>query len=197
MGLITGTQLKRRTSIGGNVDPDKYNHLIDDAEVFVLEPALGTKLYEKIVTDYNEGATNNLTGDYLELYNNYIVPILCYTTYAEYLKDGIILAQNTGIYENAPDNVSGADIENVNFVSKTNKSRADIYIERMKRYLCDKNLPEYINSQDDDFDIDPQDVTTLSGWYLPPTKGSKSGYGGSGSGGDFVELDGDGLLQQD
>ena len=98
MGLVTSQQIKNKTSIDGNVDSDKYIHLLDDAEALVLEPALGTKLYNKIVTDYNEGGTNNLAGDYLELYNNYIIPILCYSVYSEYLRDGIILAQNTGIY---------------------------------------------------------------------------------------------------
>ena len=67
MSLITSQQLKNRTSIGGNVDADKYLHLINDAESFVLLPALGTALYNKIVTDYNLNNPNNLSGEYLEL----------------------------------------------------------------------------------------------------------------------------------
>ena len=170
MGLVTSQQIKNKTSLGGNVDSDKYIHLLDDAEALVLEPALGTKLYNKIVTDYNEGGTNNLSGDYLELYNKYIVPILCYSVYSEYLRDGIILAQNTGIYENTPDDKSGADMSNVRYVAKANKSKADVYLERMERYLCDKNITEYDGSQDNNYDIDPKEVNTISGWFLPPSE---------------------------
>lgn len=175
MSLITSQQLKNRTSIGGNVDADKYLHLINDAESFVLLPALGTALYNKIVTDYNLNNPNNLSGKYLELYNNYIVPIICYTVYADYLRDGLILAQNTGIYENTPDDKSGADLSNVQYVEKSYRSKADIQIERMERYLCDKNLPEYDNSQINDYDIDPQDTQTISGWWLPDDGGTPLG----------------------
>lgn len=167
MGLVTSQVIKQRTSIGGNVDANKFMHLLDDAEALVLEPALGTALYEKIVTDYNEGGTNNLANKYLTLYNKYIVPILCYTVYADYLRDGLILAQNTGIYENTPDDKGGADLDNVQYVAKSNKSKADIYLERMHRYLCDQDLPEFDNPQENDYDIDPKEVNTISGWWLP------------------------------
>ncbi len=164
MRLITSQDIKNRTSIGGNVDADKYVHLIDDAEALVLEPALGTALYNKIVND-NENST--LTGDYLTLYNKYIIPVLCYTVYADYLRDGIILAQNTGIYENTPENRGSADLENIQYVEKSNRSKADVYLERMERFLCDTNLPEYDNSQVEDYDIDPREVNTIGGWWLP------------------------------
>lgn len=165
MALINGQQLKDKTSLGGNVDPDKYIHLIEDAEVLVLEPMIGTALYEKLVADKN---ANTLSGDYLEMYNKYVVPILCYSVYAEYLRDGIILSMNTGIFENTPDDKGVADLDNVQYVAKANRSKADVYLERFERYLCDKNIPEYENSQPNDYDIDPRDVKTISGWYLPP-----------------------------
>lgn len=191
MGLVTSQQIKTRTSIGGNVDSDKYIHLLDDAEALVLEPSLGTALYNKIVTDYNEGGTNNLSGDYLELYNKYIVPILCYSVFAEYLRDGIILAQNTGIYENTPDDKSGADLGNIQYVAKANKSKADVYLERMERYLCDKNITEYDSAQTNNYDIDPREVNTISGWFLPPsepTDGQIVLSTGGGEDGNFLEL---------
>lgn len=195
MSLVTAQQIKLRTSIGGNVDPDKFLHLIDDAEALVLEPALGTALYNKIVTDHT---ADTLTGDYLELYNKYIVPILCYTVYSEYLRDGLILAQNTGIFENVPDDKGGADLGNVQYVSKANKSKADVYLERMERYLCDKNLPEYDNSQENDYDINPREFNTISGWYLPrrEVQGNESNIIYiDGNGGNFLELEDGGNLE--
>lgn len=182
--------------MGGNVDADKYLHLIDDAEALVLEPALGTALYNKIVTDYNEGGTNNLAGDYLELYNKYIVPILCYSVYAEYLRDGMILAQNTGIFENSPDDKALADLSNVQYVAKANKAKADVYLERMERYLCDKNIDEYDDAQPNDYDLDPREVNTISGWYLPKvdSQGNDKNVIYIDSGGDFLALEDGGNL---
>lgn len=167
--LITAQEIKTNTSLGGNVDPDKFIHLVYDAQVLVLEPALGTALYNKIVTDFE---ADNLEDDYLELFNNYIKPVLWHSVYASYLKEGIILAQNTGIYENAPDNGNAANIDNINYVAKSAQAKADIYLTRMENYLCDKNISEYDDAQLNNYDINPREVETLSGWYLPRTEAS-------------------------
>ena len=135
MALITAQEIKSNTSMGGNVDPDKFMHLLFDVEVLILEPVLGTALFNKIQTDFN---ADTLADDYLLMFNDYIKPVLWHSVYAQYLRDGIILAQNTGIYENSPENASGADIENVKYVSKSAQSKADVYIERLERFLCDK-----------------------------------------------------------
>lgn len=164
--LLTAQEIKSNTSMGGNVDPDKFMHLLYDVQVLILEPNLGTKLYNKILDDFN---ASSLAGDYLELFNNYIKPVLWHSVYAQYLRDGIVLAQNTGIYENAPENANVADIENIKYVVNSAKSKADVYLERMNRYLCDKDFPEYDNAQDNDYDIDPKNVSSGSGWYLDGT----------------------------
>lgn len=163
MALITAQEIKSNTSMGGNVDPDKFMHLLFDVEVLILEPVLGTALFDKIQTDFN---ADTLSGDYLLMFNDYIKPVLWHSVYAQYLRDGIILAQNTGIYENSPENASGADIENVKYVSKSAQSKADVYIERLERFLCDKNIAEYVDSQPNDYDVHPSDVRTIGGWYL-------------------------------
>ena len=138
-----------------------------------LDGFLARKL--KLVTDFNEGGTNNLSGDYLTLYNNYIIKILCYTVYADYLRDGFILAQNTGVFQNTPDDKGGADLSDVQFVAKQNKSKADVYLERMERFLCDKNITEYNSAQENTYDIDPREVNTISGWYLPRSNSYEEG----------------------
>lgn len=191
MGLITIQQIKNNTTIGGNVDADMLIPLLQDAEVTTLEPALGTKLYDKIVTDYNEGGTNNLSGDYLTLYNDYIIKILCFVVYVDYMIDIQALSQNTGMYEGAPENRNVAQMTAINKKIKANRSKADVYIERMIRFLCDKNLPEYDNSQDNDYDIDPMHVNMQSGWYLKPSRPPEGQIvlKKGGGGGNFLELE--------
>mgnify|MGYP003654967996 CR=1 FL=1 len=166
MGLITAYEIKQNTSMGGNVDADKFIHLLNDVEALILEPSIGTALYDKIVTDYNEGGNNNLSGDYLELYNKYIKPVLWHSVFAQYLRDSIVLARNTGTFTNSPENASPSDLEDIQYTSKNAQSKADVYLERMERYLHDKNISEYKDKQPNDYDIDPREVNTIGGWFL-------------------------------
>ena len=189
--LITAQEIKTNTSIGGNVDPDKFMHLLDDVQALILEPALGTALYDKIETDFD---ADTLTGDYLEMFTNYIKPVLWKSVYAQYLRDGIILAQNTGIYENSPQNGQQANIDNVKYVAKSNQSNADSYLERLERYLCDKNIAEYQDAQPNNYDINPREINTISGWYLPRTEPSEDVITGGVESGDFLALEGGGNL---
>ena len=69
MALITSQEIKTNTSMGGNVDADKYMHLLNDVQVLILEPALGTALYDVIVA-------GGLSGEYQTLLDDYIKPIL-------------------------------------------------------------------------------------------------------------------------
>jgi len=156
MGLITSQEIKTNTSMGGNVDPDKFMHLLNDVQVMILEPILGTLLYDKIVTDFNEGGTNNLAGDYLTMFNDYIKPVLWHSVYAEYLRDANVLASNGGVYTHTPEGGSIVDLEQLKYVAKTAQSKADVYKDRLVRFLCDQNITEYDSSQTNDYDIDPQ-----------------------------------------
>ena len=171
--LFTSQEIKEHTSMGGNVDPDKFMHLLDDVQVLILEPTLGTKLYKKIITDF-DGST--LSDEYLEMFEDYIKPVLWHSVYAQYLRDGIVLSRNTGIYENIPENASAADLENIKYIATTAKSKSDVYLERLERYLCDKNLPEYRQSQDENYDIYPQEVRNRTGWFLDGTPTSVDYY---------------------
>lgn len=169
MGLVTAQQIKTNTSMGGNVDPDKFIHLLNDVQVMVLEPILGTALYDKIITDFNEGGANNLAGDYLTMFNDYIKPVLWHSVYAEYLRDANVLALNGGVFTHSPLDSQKVDLEELKYVAKSAQSKADVYIERLKRFLCDKSITEYDNAQTNDYDIDPQDINTISGWWLGGT----------------------------
>ena len=158
--LITSQEIKTNTSMGGNVDPDKFMHLLNDVQVLVLEPSLGTALFDIIIA-------GSLSGDYQTLLDDYIKQILWHSVFAMYLRDGIIVASNGGIFTHLPDGATTADLEAVKYVAKNAQSTADVYLDRMERFLCDKQISEYINAQPNDYDIKPdKDINTISGWYL-------------------------------
>ena len=91
--LTTTQNIVKNTPMGGNVGTDKYIFLIDIVQKMVLEPVLGTKLYDKIKADYN---TNSLAGLYLQMHSDYIEPFLNYSVYAKYAHSGSNRIRNNG-----------------------------------------------------------------------------------------------------
>lgn len=185
---ITAQEVVTNTSINANVDKDNYNHLIKDAQITIFEPALGSTLYRKIDTDFN---ADTLAGDYLELFTDYIKPALCHSVYASYLRDANVMAYNGGIFTKVPEGHEPAKIEDIKFAAKGAQSRADVYLERMLRYLCDKNIDEYDQAQDNNYDLDPRKVQTTPGWHFGNQEiisDDRYPSGGSTSG-NFIELE--------
>ena len=70
--FISPAELTQTTIIGGNIDVDKYQMNIENVMITVIEPLLGTVLYDKIVADI---LANTLTGLYETLFNEYVKPI--------------------------------------------------------------------------------------------------------------------------
>lgn len=170
--LITSQEIKFNTPLGGNVDPDKYLNFIDDVQIMVLENVLGTKLYDKILADFD---SNSLSGLYLLMFNDYIKPVLWHSVFAEYVKIGTLTVGNGGIYRHLSDSSQLASDQDISMILKSYESRADTYIGRLDRFLCDKEseIPEYTSNQDNDYDLDPStNVRTISGWHF--SSGSKN-----------------------
>ncbi|QLG46058.1 DUF6712 family protein [Costertonia aggregata] len=162
--LISASDLTKRTPMAGNIDPNKYTYCIREAQIFVIEPILGTKLYKKIVADYE---ANTLTGDYLELMENYVKPILIYTVSAEFILVHSYNVQNGGIFKNSPENSEPVNKSEVDFLVQKQHNKADAYIERMKKFLSSIELPEYNTVQENNYDTYPDKTLDFTGgWKL-------------------------------
>lgn len=187
--LITSQEVKRNTSLGGNVDSDNIMHLIYDTQIMVIEPILGTKLYDKLITDF---IANDIVDEYETMFDDYVKPVLWHSVYAAYLREGNVIAKNGGVFTNQPDNATATDLEALKYVSKNAQSKADVYISRLERFLCDQNsnIPEYTQTQDNDYDIKPRfDVNTVSGWYFGNGSGAERAAGGGGGSEDALLLE--------
>ena len=152
--FITPEKITKATPLGGNVDTDKYKYLVKDAQVMHIEPILGTKLYEKLEEYFRN---NTLSGLYLQLVDDYIEPILIHMSFAEYVAIGAYRVQNGGLYKHLPENAESMSLEEINQLGKNQRAKADVYIERLNRFLCDKGneIPEYTQAQDEDYDQKP------------------------------------------
>lgn len=171
--LLKADDLTKNTILGGSIDPQKYVHVIKECQIFVIEPILGTKLYDKVLLDYEQ---DSLTGDYLTLLNDYIKPILIYSVAAEFVLVHSYNVANGGIYKSQPDNATPVSKLEVDFLVQQQQNKVDAYIQRLDKFLCDKNLPEYSQTQDNTYDVYPDKTLQFTGgWHLDSNR-HKNGF---------------------
>lgn len=154
--LIRPSEITEFTPLGGNVDIDKFKPCIFDVQVMVIEPLLGTELYEKIRTDFE---ADSLSGLYLELYNSYLKPILKHQVFAEYSEIASYMVNNGGIFKHQPTDSVVVEKNEIQYLAQTQRTKAQTYIERCKRWLCENSLPEYNV-------CNTINIKTSSGWHL-------------------------------
>ena len=158
--LLTENDISKNTPLGGNIDQDKLRQCILDAQATRLEELLGETLYDKIESDFEN---NTLSGIYDTLYDGYIKPFLIRQSAYEYLKIGAFNIANNGISLPMPQNSSAISDNQLSNLIKDMKIKADMYAERMYKFLCKNNISEYEISSDNI--INPKKPTVTS-WYL-------------------------------
>jgi len=158
--LITPLEITTTTILGGNVDTNKYEFIIESVQISVIEPLLGTELYDKIVT---EVGNETITGDYLELFTQFVKPITKYEALAEYVEVGSLMVSNGGIFKNTPENAETASGTEVQNLADKYHGLGELYANRFEKWIGLKNIPEYKTAQDE---VNAQDINTRTGWHL-------------------------------
>ena len=80
--LIKPNDIFLNTYLQGNIDETRLIPIIANNQLLNILPLLGKTLYDKIVADYN---ADILSGQYLQLYNSYIVDILSNLVASDYV----------------------------------------------------------------------------------------------------------------
>ena len=159
--LITPTEMTAQTIISGNVDFDRYTWCVLDAQLRVLEPLLGTELYDKILED---AKNDTLTGLYLELYTDFVKPIVKFTGTATYLEVAPYLVDNGGIFKHAPENKEVVVRDEVMQLVQKYNGLCDMFIIRFNKWICKNPLDEYKTYQDRVNAT--KNIRTTFGWKL-------------------------------
>lgn len=142
--LLKQDDLNRLTSISGTVDVDKWAHWLNSAQRTKLMPVLGSALFNKLLTDYDE---DNLTGNYEVLYNEYVVEFLAYMTAYFSISYGTVQFDNAGAYVKTIENGEPVEDEVLMRTGKMYKELANGVELNMLKWLCTAGLAEYA-SQD-------------------------------------------------
>lgn len=159
--FIQPSELTETTILGGNVDPDKYMFCVAYVQLNVIEPLLGTELYDKILS---EAEADTLAGDYLTLYNEYVKPITKHQALAEYLEIASYDVSNGGVFKHQPESSEIVDTKEVYALSNKWHSMAQLFIGRFYKWICKNPLTEYKLSQDD---VNAsKNIKATGGWYL-------------------------------
>lgn len=157
--VISLDEMTSTTVLGGNVDFDKYAFCVADAQVRVLEPLLGTLLYDKIRLELEN---NTISGDYETLYNDYIKPIVKFESVATFIEIASYMLDNGGIFKHAPADKQIVESNEVERLAKKYHAMADLHISRFERWICDNPLDEYTSDQDEV--IPNKNIKTFAGW---------------------------------
>ena len=159
--FIQPSEITETTILGGNVDIDKYLLNIVNVQLTVIEPLLGTELYDFIL----DGAENDtLTGDYLFLYNEFVKPVTKHQALAEYITVSGFMITNGGAFKHVPEDSELMDKDEKSLVSQIYSGLADTFIIRFEKWIGLNPLPEYKTSQDE---VNAsKDIDNTGCWYL-------------------------------
>lgn len=161
--FVSIDDIKRNSIIDGNVDPDKIIQFCKLGQRMHLENYLGTKLYNRISDDIIAG---NLSGDYLELKNDYIAPMLIHFAMVEYLYFAPYTLKNGGLYKHSSENSQVPDKSEVDFLAQQHRSYAEFYTRRFIEHLAfnHSKFPEYNQNNKDD--MHPDKTANFVGWVF-------------------------------
>jgi hypothetical protein len=132
------------------LDVDLISSVIREAQIVHITRLLGSKLYDKILSDVDNGT---LTGNYKTLVDNYIQDVLIYASYYESLETIYLRPRNAGlVVPQGGENNSAADITLYDKKRQSVKNKMQYFAERLVDYLCFNTsiYPEYNQNVNDD-----------------------------------------------
>lgn len=161
--FIKRQDLVKNSILDGNVDTDKFIQYIKIAQEIHIRNYLGTDLYNKIAADIIAGT---LSGDYLDLVNTYIQPMLIHYAMVDYLPFAAYQIKNGGVYKHTSENGESATKEEIDFLINKERDIAEYYTRRFIDYMSfnQASFPEYYTNSNDD--IHPDTDATFNGWVL-------------------------------
>jgi hypothetical protein len=162
--FIKRSDLVKNTALNGSVDTDKFIQFIKIAQEIHIQNYLGSDLYDKIGADI---ITGTLTGDYLDLVNDYVQPMLIHFAMVEYLPFAAYTIANGGVYKHNSENSSLADKQEIDSLISKERDYAEYYTQRLIDYLsfnAPSKFPEYYSNNNEE--IYPDKNALFNGWML-------------------------------
>lgn len=165
--FITTTDLKKRSIVSGNLDPDKIVQFIEVAQDTHIQNYLGGKLYKKMQVLITANTINQEgNADYKTLLDEYIKPMLIWFAQSDYIPFAAFQISNGGVYKHRSENSDTASMEEVNMLARRALETAEFYTRRFMDYMDHFShlYPEYLESSNED--MHPDKDVNFGGIYL-------------------------------
>lgn len=165
--FITTKDLKQKSILSGNVDPDKIAQFIEVAQDTHIQNYLGGKLYQKLQTlIINNTIGDAGNADYKTLLDTYVKPMLIWYAQADYIPFAAFQISNGGVYKHRSDNSDSVSMEEVNMLAAKALETAQFYTRRFMDYMdfYSQLYPEYITSSNEE--MHPDKDVNFGGIYL-------------------------------
>jgi len=145
--LIISEELFRALSpVSGDLDWEYIWPIILAASDKWIQPALGQKLYEKLMTDIKAAS---LSGNYQDLVEDYVArTTVWFTCYMGFPFWGIKVV-NSGIMQRIVDDGTTIGFNDIDKLAEQCRGQAEFYKQRLIEYLCANNklFPEYSSNK--------------------------------------------------
>ena len=97
-----------------------------------MQNYLGTDLYNKISADIIAGT---LSGDYLNLVNDYVQPMLIWWAQVNYIPYAAYQIKNGGVFKHTSENAESASRTEVDYLVQKARNTAEYYTRRFVEYM--------------------------------------------------------------
>lgn len=142
--FIKETDIAELTGFSGNIDSDSIKPAINVAQTTHLKRILGQSLYDKISTEIEN---NTLSGDYLTIYNDYIVYMTAFFSASIYLSLNTSKTTNAGTYKLSPDNATSSSNNEVVILGNNYKAIATSYEDNFREFMKTISIPEWTSTE--------------------------------------------------
>ena len=165
--FISILDLKKKSILSGNVDPDKIIQFVEVAQDTHIQNYLGGKLYHKmqeLILDNTISDAGN--ADYKTLLDDYIKPMLIWFTQSDYMPFAAYQVSNGGVFKHRSENSDSITTEELNILVRRAQETAEFYTRRFMDYIDHNShlYPEYLESSNED--MHPDKDVNFGGIYL-------------------------------
>ncbi len=177
--FITAQYLRDNTIINDNVDGQILQPIILVAQDKYIQPIIGSNLYLEMK---NKVTGNTVTGDYLTLMNEYIIPTLMHYSTYESVPFFNYKFRNKAISKQSSPDSTPADLNELAYVRDNILQTAQFYGQRMIDYLCANAtlFPEYSQSLANGDGMSPDNAQYFGGILIPGANRGPDCYKGYG-----------------
>lgn len=165
--FVTIQDIKQKSIISGNVDPDKIIQFVEVAQDTHIQNYLGGKLYEKLqALIIANTLSDSANADYKTLVDEYVKPMLIWFTQTDYIPFAPFTISNGGVYKHRSESSDSITSEEISSLERRARETAEFYTRRFMDYMDfnSSKYPEYLDSSNEN--MHPDKDVNFGGIYL-------------------------------